>query len=150
MRVVTVAGETTRPTVVAAALNLPNWPNAVISNHGALCGIDVKRGIITTVHAPRDEPDQSPATGQADYVGFVIPFWRETLNLVRRAHAEAFPKFVSLGWDIALTAAGPILIETNLSWGVSQHQLLTGPLGKTRLADVIEELLSVPLTDRRT
>jgi hypothetical protein len=150
MRVVTVAGETTRPTVVAAALNLPNWPNAVISNHGALCGIDVKRGIITTVHAPRDEPDQSPATGQADYVGFVIPFWRETLNLVRRAHAEAFPKFVSLGWDIALTAVGPILIETNLSWGVSQHQLLTGPLGKTRLADVIEELLSVPLTDRHT
>jgi len=110
----------------------------------------VKLGMITTVHAARDEPDQGPAAGQADYVGFVIPFWRETLKVVLRAHAEAFPKFVSLGWDIALTSAGPILIETNLSWGVSQHQLLTGPLGKTRLADVIEELLSVPLTDRHT
>ena len=148
IRIVTVAGEAIRPTVIAATLNLPNWPNAIISNHGALCGIDVEQGTITTVHTSREPSDDGPV-GESHYIGFVVPFWRQTVDLVCKAHAEAFPGFVSLGWDVALTAAGPILIETNHSWGVSPHQLLTGPLGKTRLADVIDELLSAPLEDRR-
>ena len=149
IRIVTVAGDAIGPTVIAATLNLPNWPNAIISNQGALCGIDVERGTITAVHTPADALDRGLVADEAHIIGFVVPFWRQTLDLLRRAHAEAFRRFVSLGWDIALTAAGPILIETNLNWGVSPHQLLTGPLGKTRLADVIDELLSGPFDDRR-
>jgi len=75
-------------------------------------------------------------------VGVSLPFWAETVDLVRKAHYEAFPAFVTLGWDIALTAAGPVLLETNVSWAVANHQFRTGPLGRTALGDVIDELLS--------
>ena len=74
-------------------------------------------------------------------LGFVLPFWAQTVSLVCRAHQRAFPAFVTLGWDVALTQNGPILLETNVSWNMAQHQLRTGPLGKTGLANVIDELL---------
>src|SRR5690606_6439047 len=49
-----------------------------------------------------------PDTG-ARIEGTVLPDWDETIDLVLRAH-EAVPGSVPLvGWDVALTTAGPVL-----------------------------------------
>jgi hypothetical protein len=48
-------------------------------------------------------------------LGFKIPFWDETIELVRRA-ALLHPQNRSIGWDIAVTDIGPTLIEGNHDW----------------------------------
>lgn len=61
----------------------------------------------------RTTPDL-PATGQR-VQGAVLPRWDEALELARRA-AELFLPARSIGWDIALTPDGPMIIEGNMWW----------------------------------
>jgi hypothetical protein len=57
--------------------------------------------------------------------------------LVLRAYATAFACFPFLGWDVALTANGPVLLEINAGWGAIFHQMLDGPLGYTPFAGLV-------------
>ena len=55
-----------------------------------------------------------PITGQT-VVGFQVPFWKETLKLVREA-SLLHPENRSIGWDVVVTDEGPGLIEGNHDW----------------------------------
>lgn len=59
-------------------------------------------------------------------VGFQIPFWNESLDLVKNA-AKAHPQNRSIGWDVVITDKGPGLIEGNHDWCKLVWQL---PVGK--------------------
>lgn len=83
-----------------------------------------------------------PATLAARACGTVLPFWPDCLKLVRQAHREAFASFATLGWDIALTPNGPVLLETNAGWGALHLQQLWGPLGRTAFAALLDEELA--------
>jgi hypothetical protein len=67
--------------------------------------------------------------------GFALPFWPETCELVLRAH-KLFYGFHSLGWDVAFTAAGPVLLEVNHDWLLTFMQAVHGGLRK-RFYDTI-------------
>jgi hypothetical protein len=90
--------------------------NMAAGNIAAL--IDEHTGTITgpAVYSDITKPDEKvhPIT-QADIVGFQIPFWTETINLVKSA-AILHPQNRSIGWDIAMTENGPDLIEGNHDW----------------------------------
>jgi hypothetical protein len=58
--------------------------------------------------------ESHPGTG-IPFDGFVLPHWHEALKLVRRAQ-RCFPQLRSLGWDVALTAEGPRIVEANARW----------------------------------
>lgn len=75
---------------------------------GTICGPGVYSDIT--------KPDSivHPVTG-IKITGFKIPFWRETIELVKSA-ATLHPQNRSIGWDIAMTAKGPDLIEGNHDW----------------------------------
>ena len=67
--------------------------------------------------------------------------WPSVLDHVKRAH-RACSSFVFVGWDIAFTSRGPVLLEGNANWMAAEYQLLSGePLGHTRFADVLEARL---------
>ena len=55
-------------------------------------------------------PDH-PTSGQP-VVGVKLPHWAETLKIAQDAHA-VFPEFGVCGFDIAVTADGPAIIECN-------------------------------------
>lgn len=80
--------------------------------------IDEVTGIINGpgVYSDITKQDESihPVTG-VSIVGFQIPFWQETLNLVKEA-ALAHPQNRSIGWDVVITEKGPGLIEGNHDW----------------------------------
>ena len=55
--------------------------------------------------------DTHPVTG-ARITGRRVPFWQEAVELVERAH-RSFPSVPVVGWDVAFTPEGPVLIEGN-------------------------------------
>jgi len=65
-----------------------------------------------------------PVTG-VPIQGFQIPFWQETLSMVREA-SELHPQNRSIGWDVVITPGGPGLIEGNHDWCKLVWQLPVG------------------------
>ncbi|MEQ1565499.1 MAG: sugar-transfer associated ATP-grasp domain-containing protein [Myxococcota bacterium] len=67
--------------------------------------------------------EEHPST-RVTFSGFVIPHWEEACALVRRA-ARLFAPLRTIGWDVAITATGPVLIEGNMWWDPG-NELIVG------------------------
>lgn len=76
------------------------------------------------LHAASDEEGHPfavhPATG-VPITGFQVPLYDEVLGLVDRL-ARRVPAFPYIGWDIAITPTGPVVIEGNHNSGVFQSK----------------------------
>jgi hypothetical protein len=55
----------------------------------------------------------------ASIVGFRVPYFREAVALVNQV-SPVVPQVPYIGWDVAITPQGPILIEGNPNSGVYQ------------------------------
>lgn len=87
-----------------------------------LAAVDVESGRLS---APMGSKDlgfpsivrfrENPYTG-VEIEGCVLPFWSELKVMVRHAHAT-LPELPALGWDVAITKDGPIIVETNANFG---------------------------------
>ncbi len=66
-----------------------------------------------------------------------LPHWQQLRGLVERG-ARALAPLGMLGWDVALTVDGPVLLEANANWGEDLFQLNRGlrdtPAGRLALA----------------
>lgn len=62
----------------------------------------------------KEDVNIHPVTGMK-IDGFQIPFWDETIDMVRRA-ALVDVGNKSIGWDVAITENGPELVEGNHDW----------------------------------
>jgi hypothetical protein len=73
--------------------------------------------------------DVHPDTG-AQIAGSVLHGWNDILTLAINAH-NALTDICSIGWDIAWTQHGPILVEGNAYWDQAVMQMPNSdPLGK--------------------
>lgn len=84
-----------------------------INAGGMTAEIDLETGVIMTAaadHAGR-QYIVHPTTGEI-IVGLKIPYWEEVKEMVLKA-AEVTPEVKYVGWDVAVTANGPIIIEGN-------------------------------------
>ena len=117
LRIVTMLDEQGRPEAVATVTRFAARAGVVTDNlhtGGLTAGIDHatgRLGVARYGNAP-GVLHRHPHTG-APITGAAVPFWKEALDLAVAAHAAAFPRHVQLGWDIAIGADGPILIEAN-------------------------------------
>jgi hypothetical protein len=138
LRIVTGMDGRGEAAFVTSLMGLPHGTHTT-SVAAILCSIERETGRIQYAAYPGGEKVANhPDTG-APILGIVLPFWRESIALVRRAHATAFPRFAFLGWDIALTKAEPILLETNSGWTALFHQMLDGPLGHTSFSRLLAQ-----------
>lgn len=80
-----------------------------------------------------------PRTGRI-LDGVQLPVWEETVELVLRA-ARAFGKLRTIGWDVAITADGPVLVEGNGLYGP------TNEVGSRRLRLALEDAVRDAPTD---
>ena len=80
--------------------------------------IDIDSGVISGpgVYSDitKEQAEKHPVTRTA-IVGFQVPFWQETLEMVEEA-AKLHPENRSIGWDVVITDKGPGLIEGNHDW----------------------------------
>ena len=90
--------------------------------------IDEQTGVVTGpgIYSDFTRPAEPvhPVTG-TPIEGFQVPFWPETLELVREA-SLLHPGNRSVGWDIVITPQGPGLIEGNHDWCKLVWQLPVG------------------------
>ncbi len=113
-------GETDNLTTGGIACQI-NQDTGIIDRSGI--SFDIKKSNITT----------HPVTG-VKLIGFKIPYWEEILSICIRA-AKKQPSLKSLGWDVAVTEKGPILIESNHDWGARLWQMSSGKGLKKYLYD---------------
>lgn len=57
------------------------------------------------------------------FEGYKIPYFDEAIELAKNA-SSLFYGFASMGWDIAITENGPVIIEGNDDWGLVAHQMV--------------------------
>ena len=99
------------------------------------CLVDVETGVVTS-----DLSDynlnvylEHPVTHWKPK-GYQIPMWDEILSMCKEA-AYVVPQVAYVGWDIALTNNGPILIEGNHCGGCGGNQFCTLRPEKTGLKE---------------
>ena len=72
----------------------------------------------------------------------ILPDWDAALRHVKAAHNACF-NFVFIGWDVAFTPDGAMILEGNTNWSAGTYQTLRGePLGLTKFADILATQLS--------
>jgi hypothetical protein len=89
--------------------------------HGnAVCAVAVGDGALGPALLPRADgcgvAGSPRLPGGARVEGVRLPDWEAAREMVRAA-ASAFVPLRTLGWDVALTPAGPVVIEANTRWG---------------------------------
>lgn len=101
--------------------------NSIVDNFsrgGMTAAIDLETGTVISegIDVDRHMNAKHPVTG-TDILGFKIPYFEQLLAMVREA-SDKSKMFGYFGWDIAISEAGPSLIEVNLIPGAS---LLSAP-----------------------
>ena len=117
-----------------------NVHNGETGNGSAL--VDVETGRLGPLVLPTPGEglfvsDDHPATGRTCR-GLQLPWWPETLELVRRA-AVAFGMLRTIGWDVAITPDGPLLLEANSGWGALNGVMPMPPVLRRLKASVRAE-----------
>lgn len=118
-----------------------------------ICGVRLDDGVV--ISGMRKSADKAgvdvltrhPRTHRP-LEGFQLPFWREALALARDA-ATRFLPIRSIGWDVALTPTGPVLVEGNIWWDPSNHavaQHRPRSLENTMAKKLIDLLETAPVT----
>jgi glutathione synthase/RimK-type ligase-like ATP-grasp enzyme len=117
VRLTTVFNEHGEPEVVTSVLRFPSKSESRVDNikaGGLMAPIDPVTGTLGAACRGRgvEEFERHPISNAA-VAGRVLPNWNEAVSLGKRAHREAFPEYTLVGWDVALTADGPVILEGN-------------------------------------
>lgn len=69
-----------------------------------------------------------PNTGVV-FKDYQLPYWNEVIEVVKLMHSY-LKDIKSIGWDVAITPNGPVLIEGNDNWEIGGPQDMEGGLKK--------------------
>jgi hypothetical protein len=147
MRVITCRDAQDRPEVALAFLRVLGRLESSWAVHPELgAPIDLESGRLGPFTAELfqwrffDTFAVHPINGVA-VEGRILPFWRETKELVLAAH-RLFPAFVLFGWDVAITPEGPMILEGNVVPDVNFLQrVFHHGAGETRLGPLLSHQL---------
>jgi hypothetical protein len=121
-------------------LRVGNGVNPVDNFHAQGMGvaIDMETGKLTGNAIDKDNVEftHHPTTG-VQFDGFQLPCFEEVKDLVLRAALES-DKILVVGWDVALSDKGPVIIEGNRRPGFDLVQVLAD---RGRI-DIMEDVLS--------
>ncbi|MGB9144126.1 MAG: sugar-transfer associated ATP-grasp domain-containing protein, partial [Aestuariivirga sp.] len=144
IRVVTCLNEAGAPEVTLAMLRVlaklePTWTDVPDEEYATPIDLATGRmGLFTgdSMRTSHLRYDKHLVTGR-QIEGTVLEEWPAIRDLAIRVHA-AFPYRVLIGWDIALTDKGPVVLEGNNSLDVMFLQRVHDtPAGRTRMGELL-------------
>lgn len=122
LRIVTYLNRDSEPVVYLAYLRIGRAGRVVdnAASGGIIVSLDQKTGILRKPAylmngASATLISKHPDTG-TELTSHELPFFFEALAQTLEAH-RALPQVHSIGWDVALTETGPVLLEGNDDWG---------------------------------
>lgn len=97
-------------------------------------GIDIKKGCLlaegyANLSVPESIVYKHPDSGIV-FKDYPIPYLPEAEELCKKAHTYYYNNFI-LGWDVAITENGPIIVEVNEKPGMNVVQCIGGGLRRT-------------------
>lgn len=153
IRIVTGVSEDREVVPVYATLCMPVEESACVNLcKGGLCSmVDMESGELESARTAAFANflvDKHPVTG-GRIKGRLIPDWEAVKILacdghravIARQQSEGERINVMLGWDIAITPDGPMIIETNMCFGDTYQMAGRGPVGTTRFAELLHHHL---------
>jgi hypothetical protein len=114
--------------------------NGPVSEYAA--AVDLKSGRLAAMTGDKPEClsqwyERHPVTG-VEIIGRVVPCWDQVIALAKRAH-HVIRDRVLVGWDIAITPNGPMLIEGNSYPDVHYPQRIhRRPYGEMRIGELLQ------------
>ena len=119
VRIITQLNEENKVDIIGARLRITinsTVDNMAAGNIAAPINIDTGKLTGPGVYSDITKEDERyhPVT-ETEIIGFQIPFWKEAIDMVIAA-ALSNKNNRSVGWDVAITEAGPELIEGNHNW----------------------------------
>lgn len=114
------------PVIMLALMKLARSPNQTDNFHLGMSGnmvakIDIDSGRLGPAMGslrgdfPAFTPFPVDPVNGEPIDGRVVPFWRETKAIALKAQGT-LPQLKSLGWDIAITDLGPVVVESNANY----------------------------------
>lgn len=98
------------------------------ANGNLLAAVEVESGALITGRGSNSrawpkmaDVIRHPGSGMP-IVGFHLPFWNEVIALVSKAH-ESIEFLHTVGWDVAITDNGPLIIEANWRYDIDILQV---------------------------
>lgn len=91
---------------------------------GLTSGIDLESGRLMPASGEfivDGEFDSHPGTGVC-VTGAAVPYWHAMVEMVLRAHSR-FSEIPFVGWEVALTGSGLVMLEASTNWGQFLHVL---------------------------
>jgi hypothetical protein len=145
VRMLTILNEALEPEATHAVFRMPLGKDIVVDNFhagGIAAAVDMQTGVL----GPATDIGLRPECGWCDFHPATwtrirersLPLWDEVISVARTAH-KAFAGRVFIGWDIAITDDGPVLIEGNAAPDVDLIQRPHGaPLGNSRFGTLLD------------
>lgn len=131
-----------KPEILWAGLRIGNGVNSVDNFHagGMATEIDLKTGKLLRPALDKDlnEFTHHPKTN-IKIEGFQIPYFKEVKEMVKEAALES-DKILVVGWDVAITDEGPLIIEGNRRPGFDVVQVASRRGRMDIIRDVLEKL----------
>lgn len=128
--------------ILYAAMRIGNGVNHCDNFHqgGMGCSLDIETGKLYGMAVDKDlrEFECHPASG-VKFDGFQLPYWEEAKKMVLEA-ALVSDHIHAVGWDVAFTDDGPILIEGNRRAGYDLVQVLSERGRKDIMRSCLEEI----------
>lgn len=143
VRVTTCLNERGHAEIVGAVFRMAIGGNRTVDNlhaGGIAANVDLGRGSLSSasdlgMDAKLGWLDRHPDTN-ARITGTILPLWSETKTLAILAH-RSFADRVLVGWDIAITDEGPLIVEGNSSPDLDILQRFGVPVCNSRFGDLL-------------
>jgi hypothetical protein len=143
LRMYTFSTETGEVEHLFTMLRMSRDPRRVVDNvcrGGLAAQVDAATGLLGKATdlgmlARTGWVEHHPSTG-GPILGRRIPYWREALDLAISAHLQLEAPFF-VGWDIAITERGPVIVEGNKAPDLEIEQRLCGPWGNQRFGELL-------------
>ena len=151
VRVLTCLNEKGQPEIIGAAARMAIGANHVVDNlhaGGIAAAVDARTGTLGSASnlgadARLGWLNRHPVSG-ALIAGTQLPMWDDVREFAVRAH-RAFSDRLLVGWDIAITPEGPVLVEGN---GSPDLDIMQRFAGRGLLAGRLGVLLAFHLSQR--